>query len=57
MRCANIFCVYWSDGECSLEEISLDIQGNCEECVYINIDIKELDNRRTQMLKDEFDDC
>lgn len=38
MRCENIFCIYWVAHSCRLDEISLDVQGNCENCVYIDID-------------------
>ncbi len=37
MMCENIFCIYWNDNNCILENISLDIQGKCNECIYVNI--------------------
>lgn len=56
MKCANIFCIYWSNGKCLLKEISLDIQGNCENCIYVNIDLNELDKRRRLALDNELED-
>ena len=38
MRCENNFCIYWKDKSCILDEISLDIQGQCEDCIYIDLD-------------------
>lgn len=37
MNCENIFCIYCEDGKCKLENISLDIQGSCQECIYVDI--------------------
>lgn len=36
MRCDHIFCVYWFNKSCSLDQDSLDIQGRCESCIYID---------------------
>jgi len=44
MKCENIFCVYWSKGECGIGEISLDIQGRCCDCVYVDIEEEYLRN-------------
>lgn len=46
MRCKNIFCIYWSNKKCSLNEISLDIQRNCEQCIYVKIEENILENQR-----------
>ena len=48
-------CIYQKDGECELEEISIDVSGMCQDCIYPNIDeeliktlkeytIKKMDN-------------
>ena len=37
MKCENIFCVYQKNDECILEEIELDILGQCRECIYIDL--------------------
>lgn len=50
MLCENIFCIYWSNKKCSLNHISLDIQGRCENCIYINIDEDTLKNQRKELL-------
>lgn len=38
MECENEFCIYEKDGICILDKISLDVQGSCKSCVYVNID-------------------
>ena len=43
MHCQNLFCIYWSDNKCSLSEIALDINGCCENCIYININETHLE--------------
>lgn len=52
MLCENVFCVYWNNRNCSLSEISLDIQGNCEKCIYIDIEESVLENQRRKNLKE-----
>ena len=42
MLCENCFCLYYEDEKCILEEIELDICGNCKSCIYIDITEKEL---------------
>ena len=50
MRCDNIFCIYWIKNNCGLDEISLDIQGGCESCIYVDIPETELKNHRQKLL-------
>ena len=50
MMCENLFCVYWSDNECILDEISIDIQGSCESCIYVDIDDESLKKSREKFL-------
>lgn len=38
MNCENYLCVYQRDGMFTLEKISIDIQGQCDECMYPQID-------------------
>ena len=38
MRCENVFCIYWDKNCCCLDEISLDSQGSCESCIYVEIE-------------------
>lgn len=42
MICDNKFCVFWESGECIIKEISLDCQGKCMECIYIDIDEEKM---------------
>ncbi len=51
MRCENKFCIYWNENECILDDISLDVQGNCEDCIYVNIDEENLKAERQRSLK------
>ena len=50
MRCENNFCVYWKESNCILNEISLDIQGQCEDCIYIDLDENFLESKRNEKL-------
>lgn len=51
VNCQNIFCVYESKGECVLKEVSIDISGACEECIYVAIDNKVLQKEKSNILK------
>lgn len=53
LRCKNSFCIYWKDKNCILDEISLDIQGQCEDCIYIDLDEKILEEKRNEKLKQQ----
>ena len=50
MQCENTFCIYWLNNECTLNDISLDIQGNCLDCIYIDLDDDVLKKERERML-------
>lgn len=50
MRCENIFCIYWKNEECILDEVSLDIMGNCQDCIYVDIEDDVLENYRNKLL-------
>jgi len=50
VKCENRFCIYFKKGECSLKEITLDIQGICTECIYVDIPEETLDERRLNIL-------
>ena len=54
MICANRLCIYYSEGECTIDDISLDIDGRCEECIYVNFEEETLQKYRKKML-DEYD--
>lgn len=49
MRCENMFCIYWNKGNCELKGISLDIQGKCQDCIYVDIEENELEIKREKM--------
>ena len=51
MRCENLFCIYWKDSNCILDEISLDIMGCCCSCIYVDIDEEMLRQKREELLK------
>lgn len=38
MECENVFCIYNKNLECSLNKISLDNLGICNECILTIID-------------------
>ena len=48
MMCENLFCIYWENGECVLDEVTLDCQGKCNECIYIKLDEKEIKAKSAQ---------
>lgn len=48
MRCENLFCIYEREGECLLDVIDLDMQGGCNECVYVDIDKDYLEKIKKQ---------
>lgn len=51
MHCDNVFCIYWSEKACMLNKVSLDIQGNCQDCIYVNIEKDVLQRQREKVLK------
>ncbi|MFI3230703.1 MAG: hypothetical protein R3Y29_04040 [bacterium] len=52
MTCENIFCIYQKvGGECSLERISIDNAGMCEDCIQIDVDEKKLQGLKNKLLK------
>lgn len=51
MNCENVFCVYQSKGKCTLEEISIDISGECSECIYIDVADEVLDEAKRILLE------
>ncbi len=51
LSCENEFCIYQKQGKCILENVQLDIQGNCTDCTYINIEEDSLNNLKNNTLK------
>ncbi len=49
----NLFCIYQKNSHCILEDIELDIEGQCKECIYPDIDLEKLQflkNKKLGML-------
>lgn len=53
MRCENYFCIYQENGLCILDDIELDIQGQCKDCTYLDFDEIELQKLK-QLKRDKF---
>ena len=51
MECDNVFCIYQKNGNCKLENISIDNSGMCTQCIYVEIDDKDLLKTKTTMIK------
>lgn len=51
MLCENCFCIYWEEGRCVLERITINIQGHCQECIYLSVPEKDLKKAREKILK------
>ncbi|MBQ9355592.1 MAG: hypothetical protein IJT84_07950 [Clostridia bacterium] len=50
MKCENYFCIYETNGNCILKEISLDVNGICEECIYPSISQELLEKEKKRVL-------
>lgn len=51
MDCENEFCIYQKDDKCTLDKISLDFQGICNECIYVNLDNELLEELKKKQIK------
>lgn len=51
MRCDNCFCIYQSQGKCTIDEINIDGSGMCMDCIYPDIDEKILQETKMKLLK------
>ena len=51
MKCENHFCIYEEKGECTLDEILVTATGQCDMCVYPNIDEKVLYEAKSELLE------
>ena len=54
MKCENYFCIYELNGNCTLKEISLDVTGTCNDCIYPSIN-REIIEKAKQSLLNKFD--
>ncbi len=50
MQCENVFCLYWENSQCCLQETALDIQGKCKNCLYVEIEENLLQHKRSELL-------
>ncbi len=37
MRCANEFCIYQMFDSCMLDTVELDVNGQCRECIQVEL--------------------
>lgn len=51
LSCENEFCIYQRRGNCILQSVQLDIQGNCIDCVVIHIEKDALNNLKEKLLE------
>ena len=51
LSCENEFCIYQKQGNCILESVHLDIQGNCMDCIYVNIEDDDLNRLKEKLLE------
>lgn len=51
MNCENYFCIYNKKEKCTLNEISLDFQGRCNECIYVNLEEAQLKKIKKEQLR------
>ena len=49
MVCGNYLCIYFSKGSCLRDDITLDNDGRCLQCIYINMDDEKLEEIRAKM--------
>ena len=38
MNCANEYCLYNKGCKCTLESISIDSLGHCDDCIIVELD-------------------
>lgn len=50
MLCDNNFCIYWEYDNCSLDEITLDARGCCNDCIFVPMKEDELFEKRKELL-------
>ena len=47
--CQNDFCTDWEKNKCLLTAVSVNGQGQCEDCVFIQLDEEELKQKRREL--------
>ena len=51
LNCENCFCIYEENGKCILDNVGLDIMGQCTECIYVNLEHDVLNEAKQKLLK------
>lgn len=51
IACEAMYCVYWQNGCCSLDGISIDNAGRCEASIFVDVSHDILNAMKEQMLK------
>ena len=54
MKCENFFCLYWSDNNCDKSEISIGLNGMCQDAIIINSDLKTKLGLRYILIESEY---
>lgn len=49
MCCGNDSCVYWEQGNCMLDIITLDRQRQCKACILVDIPESILEKARKEL--------
>lgn len=52
VNCENEFCIYQKQGTCILDSVQLNVQGNCVDCIYINVEKNLLNDLKENLLKE-----
>lgn len=50
MRCENGLCLYFENGKCRLDEISIDSLGMCADCMLVSIEEEIIEEKRREQL-------
>ena len=50
MNCENYLCIYENHGKCTLKNISLDISGQCTNCIYVSLTEEEIERAKERTL-------
>ena len=51
MNCENFFCIYQSNGKCTVDNIIINSLGMCTECIFPDIDKEILNKAKQELLK------
>lgn len=58
MDCENTYCIYQSDGKCTLDYISIDHLGQCADCIKVSLNGSELKTlKQKQLAKFDETEC